>query len=266
MEFLAVLVSALLLNRSELVSLQKDAWLDWLLQRLRRLPMPDVTAPVLALILPTLLCHYLFAQVQGRWFGLFELLFLLLLLAYSTGRSQTASHNEYFRTIRNDDEQAAYNRAGEWIDNAAYDSFTELHVAVERDFLWQRVDRWFGMVFWFIAIGPAGALGYRLLQLLAAREKSLQETSELSRWLPARLCALSFAVVGNFDAVINRWSAHSAGDDSDFLWRQACAALGLTMQPQNHADVAQREDLLQSLLQRSLVLWISLIALVSILI
>jgi AmpE protein len=266
MEFLAVLFSAFMLQRPELAKVHKDDWLDWLLQRCKALPLPGVVAPVLALMLPSLLCHYLFAQVQGGWFGLLELGFLLLLLAYCVGRDQRNSHEEYFRTVRHDDEQAAYNRAGEWIDNASYESFNELHLAVERDFLWQRVDRWFGMVFWFIALGPIGALAYRLLQLLAEREESLAELSHLSRWLPSRLTAISFAIVGNFDAVVNRWSTHSAGSDDDFLWRQACAALGLSVQIERHDEVAQREGLLKSLLHRSLVLWVALIALVSILV
>jgi len=87
----------------------------------------------------------------------------------------------------------------------------------------------FGVVVWFsvvaaLGLGPVGALLFRLSALLnkswgdsvSAADTDLPHTSEalhqaavrawyLVDWLPARLTALSFAVVGNFEDAVDAW-------------------------------------------------------------
>jgi adenosylcobinamide-phosphate synthase len=87
----------------------------------------------------------------------------------------------------------------------------------------------FGVVVWFsvvaaLGLGPMGALLFRLSALLnkawgesvSAAETDLPHTSEALHqaavrawywvdWLPARLTALSFAVVGNFEDAVDAW-------------------------------------------------------------
>jgi adenosylcobinamide-phosphate synthase len=87
----------------------------------------------------------------------------------------------------------------------------------------------FGVVVWFsvlaaLGLGPMGALLFRLSALLSkswaepsvAAEDDINQTSEALQqvaarawywvdWLPARLTALSFAVVGNFEDSVDAW-------------------------------------------------------------
>ncbi len=87
----------------------------------------------------------------------------------------------------------------------------------------------FGVVVWFsvlaaIGLGPMGALLFRLSALLSkswaeqtsAADDDISQTSEalqqvaarawyLVDWVPARLTALSFAVVGNFEDAVDAW-------------------------------------------------------------
>jgi adenosylcobinamide-phosphate synthase len=78
----------------------------------------------------------------------------------------------------------------------------------------------FGVVFWFVLLpGPLGPILYRLAEYLARRWNRLpagalppDRFGELARrafawidWLPARLTALGFAIVGDFEGALYCW-------------------------------------------------------------
>ncbi len=89
--------------------------------------------------------------------------------------------------------------------------------------------RWFGVLFWFLVLGPVGALLYRLGTL--ASEDDVAElpldTSTGARallsvldWPVAQLMTLALALVGNFDTVVGAWKENGGASlrmDSDFL-------------------------------------------------
>ena len=144
--------------------------------------------------------------------------------------------------------------------------------------------RHFGVLFWFALIGPAGAVGYRLVQLLAAAPEqadvsadtraSLSRLRTLVDWVPARLMALSLALVADFEQVMQRWHAyrqlHAQGWfvlDNGFLGSVACAGVdaGLVAelnQPQGSASPLAALIASRLQLQRMLKLWLGVIALV----
>jgi len=65
----------------------------------------------------------------------------------------------------------------------------------------------FAVIFWYFVLGPGAALAYRLLALCGehSQQPELKARAEQLRhimdWLPVRMLALSFALVGNFLAV-----------------------------------------------------------------
>lgn len=75
--------------------------------------------------------------------------------------------------------------------------------------------RWFGVLFWFLLLGPVGALLYRLTVVAAEGEAATAlppDTREGARtlmawldWPVAQLMTLSVALVGNFDTVLGAW-------------------------------------------------------------
>lgn len=75
--------------------------------------------------------------------------------------------------------------------------------------------RWFGVLFWFLVLGPCGALLYRLTVLASEGDyarKLPAEAAEGARtllqlldWPVAQLLTLSLALVGNFDTVLSAW-------------------------------------------------------------
>lgn len=160
-----------------------------------------VLAPVALLVL---LLHVL----EPVAYGLLALPVHLLVLIYSLGRGDIKASLGPFRDAwRRGDDQAALHVAERDLDLAADDA-PSLLVRVQGHLLWQAYQSFFAVIFWYFLLGPGAALAYRLLALSAehSRQPALKERAEQLRhaldWLPVRVLALSFALVGNFVAVV----------------------------------------------------------------
>ncbi len=79
--------------------------------------------------------------------------------------------------------------------------------------------RQFAPIFWFTTFGPAGVLGYRLVQLMAdSRELHAFLPSGLIAaatrleaalaWIPAQLMCVALALASDFDAALRAWHEH----------------------------------------------------------
>lgn len=75
--------------------------------------------------------------------------------------------------------------------------------------------RWFGVLFWFLLLGAAGALAYRLSVMAAEDHRGMGLEDAAGRqartwlgwveWLPAQLMTAAMSLVGSFDAVVRAW-------------------------------------------------------------
>ena len=152
----------------------------------------------------------------------------------------------------------------------------------------------FGPIAWFIVLGPAGAVLYRATALLAekwGRHRDAefgdfgmfaQKTFYRLDWLPARLTAASFAVVGNFEDAIYCWrtqarawarGAHgiilAAGGGAVGVRLGDTLHLGGTLKYRPELGLGDEAhlDFMQSsvgLIWRALVLWMFLILVVTV--
>jgi adenosylcobinamide-phosphate synthase len=105
--------------------------------------------------------------------------------------------------------------------------------------------RVFGVLFWFVVLpGPSGAVMYRLSNFLAdawaARADTelgrfgdfAQRAFEVIEWVPVRLTALAFSVIGNFEDAQFCWRAQSmlwANKASGILLSSGAGALGVRL-------------------------------------
>lgn len=103
----------------------------------------------------------------------------------------------------------------------------------------------FAPLFWFVVLGPAGALLYRLAYGLAERwpgENQAGEADDFGRfaheafqaldWLPARLTAATFAIVGDFEDAAYCWRTQAAqwpDAASGILLSSGAGALGVKL-------------------------------------
>ncbi len=143
--------------------------------------------------------------------------------------------------------------------------------------------RWFGVLFWFLLLGPVGALLYRLSALAAEGEfarllphdnaggaRVLQTVLD---WPVAQLMTLSMALVGNFDVVFNAWrEAHGNQLQRESAFLGAAARASVKSELAEEAEEYAEEGMVQamrelpelrdamSLVWRILLLWLALLA------
>ncbi|WP_312519983.1 CobD/CbiB family protein [Massilia sp.] len=183
---------------------QKNGRMGWILM-------------MLALMVPTWLVHWVFMH--------YNLVFLAfawnVLIVYLTLGFRHYSH--YFTSIQfalnAGDEAHARTLLAEWarIDTVGMDSSEITRIAVEKSLITTHRNV-FGVFFWFLMpLGPAGAVMYRVSEYLARawnepdhmRNEAFGQFAERAfywiDWVPVRLTAVAFAVVGNFEDAIYAW-------------------------------------------------------------
>ena len=81
-------------------------------------------------------------------------------------------------------------------------------------------DAIFGALFWFVILGPVGAILYRLVNTLDAmwgykNDRFLSfgwaaaRLDDVLNWIPARLCAYSYALAGNYQLAMQCWKTQA---------------------------------------------------------
>ena len=146
------------------------------------------------------------------------------------------------------------------------------------------LQRWFGVLFWFLLLGPVGALLYRLSALACEGEFARSLPAEnlmgvrtlhsLLNWPVAQLMTLSMALVGNFDAVFNAWRTAQGNTlqlDVGFLGAAARASVKseLAEEAEEYAEEGMVQSMRElpelrdamSLVWRILLLWLAVLAL-----
>jgi adenosylcobinamide-phosphate synthase len=172
-------------------------------------------AMVGALVVPTMLVYWLCAKVP------LGALAWNIVIVYLTLGFRHYSH--YFTSIQlalnAGDEATARMLLAEWTrqDTSAMGVSEISRIAVEKALVTTH-RHVFGVFFWFLMpFGPAGAVLYRVAEYLARawNEPDHMKNEAFGRfaarafywidWIPARLTAIAFAVVGNFEDAIYAW-------------------------------------------------------------
>lgn len=157
--------------------------------------------------LPALLLAFVLYALQPVAYGLLALPVHLLVLIYSLGRGDITVGLGPFRDAwRREDTQAAVHVAERDMGVLA-DNGGSLLQRVQGHLLWEAYQSFFAVIFWYAALGPVAALVYRLVALVAEQSRHpaialrAQRLRHALDWMPVRLLAASFALVGNFVAV-----------------------------------------------------------------
>jgi adenosylcobinamide-phosphate synthase len=118
----------------------------------------------------------------------------------------------------------------------------------------------FAPLFWFALMGPAGAALYRLTQLLSefwsnpvpGRPGEADEFGWLAKqaftvldWLPVRLTAAAFAVVGDFENAVDCWRNQAArwpNGGSGILLASGAGALGVRLGMPVHGGIQEMDE------------------------
>lgn len=267
-----------------------------------------VIAAVLAIAPPVVLAA-LIAALLGRVHPLLGLAFNVFVL-YALMGFRRFSHaiSAIISALKSGDVGGARRALSAW-DGAPASELSSQDIArlsIERG-LADAYRQVFAVLFWFVVLpGPAGAVLYRAAALLAAEWKgalpgddltvltrSLQVFGRPARlllwlldWIPARLTALSFAVVGDFEDAAFCWRTQArawpqayGGEAIGVVLASGAGALGVQLggslpgydgQPDPRPEIgigdSVEAEILPSavgLVWRALVLWLLLVFLLS---
>jgi AmpE protein len=214
--------------------------------------------------------------LDGPVYGLVGLVFDIAVLVYAWGpRDLDVDVEAVIDAHDAPTRRAAIARLGLTGETAALDG----PALVEAVFT-NALQRWFGVLFWFLLLGPVGAILYRLtVQSATAAELPAQNrlgTLALKtalEWPVAQLMTLAMALVGNFDTAFSAW--RDAGGtrfrlDTGFLANAARASVRVELaeEAEEYAEegmVQAMRDLPElrdamSLVWRILLLWLAVLA------
>ncbi|MDL2284834.1 CobD/CbiB family protein [Oxalobacter sp. OttesenSCG-928-P03] len=172
---------------------------------------------VFGITLPILVLYWCCLYVNVFLAMLFNVAVLYLCMGFR-------DYSQYFSSIQIalivGDEAKARKLLAEWSgrDTSALETPEIIRLSIERALLTSH-QHVFGVFFWFMIpfLGPAGAVFYRLAAYLVRawtenRDARYEVFGRFAAriffwidWLPARLTAMCFAVVGNFEDAVYAW-------------------------------------------------------------
>lgn len=222
-------------------------WLRWLDGRFAEGSFWHGRWGVVVALLPPLLVVGLFqVALDAPLLGLAGLLFGIAVLFYTWGPRDLDVDVEAILDAQD---------AGTRRDAAARlwaqpgDASTEGGALVEAVFR-NALRRWFGVLFWFLLLGPVGAVLYRLTALSVEGDVAGRLPSEARKgartllavleWPVAQLMTLALALVGNFDSVLGAW--RDAGGGSMTLGNRFLGAVARASVRSELADEAADYD------------------------
>ena len=247
-------------------------------------------------VVPVALVTLIVYSVSRHLNGLLALAWNVAVLYLALGFRQFSHfYNDVLVALRANDQARAREVLGKWRGESAQalPAGEIARVAIELGLI--RSHRHvFGVMAWFVVLGPVGAIGYRLSALLNDRWGAAQDGEAglfglfaqrafmIVDWLPARLTALGFAMTGDFMGAVECWREQAAtwrSRSQGIILAAAAGALGVKLGGVLHEDsgIVYRQqlgdgdeadvDYMQAavgLIWRALVLWLFLILLATI--
>ena len=262
-----------------------DSYLDWALARFRNLRGGRAVALTLVLVLLPVLPVALVAWVfQDLLLGIVYVAFAALVLVFSLGpRDLKDEVDDYIEALDRGDRGGAERVAREIMEHDAAQRTGTAPDTLEDAIFVQTNNRIFGVAFWFMLLGPAGAWLFRVSDLMRRRAvfeyrgrahnssmvpdfvDALQAVHGVLAWAPARLLALGYALAGSFEQALDEWrrSVQAAGarffDTNDHLLAGVGrGALNVEIEPTEFIALPGigRVEACMRLITRALLIWL----------
>jgi len=249
---LVSIILALLLEQAKPIAVERvngwlAAWSDWLESRFNAGEhRHGVAAWMVGVALPSGLL--LAASLLAYWYSWpLALLLGVGTLYLTTGFRQFSHHFTDIHTALEDGEvEQARRLLARWTgrNTDRLGSGDVARLAIEEALLASH-RHVYAPLFWFTLLGPAGALGYRLARHFCyawqdeVRDVEAGAFGEFSQrafaaidWLPVRLTAVSFAIVGNFEDAVFCWRSQASRwpeESSGILLSAGAGAIGMRL-------------------------------------
>lgn len=246
-------------------------YIDWMRERYSG-PAWDHIGGLVLLLLPIWLATGLLQHWFNDWlFGLAGLLFSATVLVYCIGpRDLSVDVDNWCEVCESGDTDLRQRAAGHLLRNeAAPEDQAACARKLASAILVEANDRLFAVLFWFILLGPLGAVMYRSAAVLYQQRSEQGEFGNsiawlhaVLTWLPARLLALGYALSGHFDAAMQGWreahSGHPQGSEGSeqVLAVTGAGALGLEAEGDSENTIQSPVRAAMRLVWRTLTIWL----------
>jgi len=233
MTLLAIVLS-LFIERvwTTLAELRSFAWFERLVDRFAGKGSPRSSSGIFAVL--AVMALPLFAVVVAqvllaKIFAVLGLVFAVLVVLFCLGpRDLDADVHAFLNAWERGDEDKAQRYARRiYGETAETVGMRSLGRPVVEGILVAAHERWFGVIFWFVILGPLGAVWYRLACVLRdkcqrqAEEDAFKDAALLMHhilaWIPVRLTLLSYALTGSFGDTLEALRKEDYGWKSDWL-------------------------------------------------
>jgi len=218
MTFIVTLIALLIERFFDWSHLRKWNWYTNYQQAVMKRFAGTSSFVVLAITIVPLLIIVAILQsiLKTPLFGLIELLFQLFLFLYCLGpQNLWADSYSCINALVHGEPQAAAEKLKMSFGVTDSSSRQGLHGQLLNNIFIAANRRVFAIVFWFMVLGPIGAVLYRVITLSSAefpKQEAVPELVQSARsvesildWIPVRLFACVFALGGHFVKVISCW-------------------------------------------------------------
>jgi AmpE protein len=274
MTFLAIVFALLYLQvQGGSSPLAHDEWFRRLQVNVRGFGLSNALTFSFYIAIPVVLALLFFSALGPLFFGLIWIVAAVVVLLYAFGRQDVPALAERYRNYcLNGDFEAAYLFASSELGVTLGDEPNlgpeQVHEEIERVLLYAGYQRWFAVLFYFLLLGPVGALAYRLVHLssIGAEAQLVARVLFYADWVPARLLAAGFSLAGDFlrsrDALLEAVTDVQYPADSLLLavGRRAVGPPGVVPGEGLPESAAAEVAGLQALLSRSAIAWLAFIA------
>ena len=274
---LICILAGLILERAldTLQNLRNFKWFDqysqWMLDHLPGLSNQGTSSIVILLLPVMVLAGFFQHAIADVFLGFFSLLFGLFVFIYCLGPGDLNKEIDGFlEAWESGDEEKTHKCASAIIGKEAPNSPDQQIVEVMHAILHEPNDRFFSVIFWFVVLGPFGALLYRLTsytmkyssnKTLSAAAKRLQA---ILAWAPAHVIAMGYALTGNYEGASTSFREKVKQDDLTDCNYQTLLTAGLgALKDCTPGEETACIRSTRGLVLRTLVVWLAVIAMLT---
>lgn len=222
---------------------------------------------ILPLLLVVGLINYLLC---GILYGVLKIIFGVIVLLYCLGPSNLwLQVYSSINSLRKDDPKAAIDNINATFGLTPVDNAQDFHKGFTRVIFVEAYQRLFSVLFWFVVLGPVGAVLYRAVSLSAKSSPldvmhAAQKTQLVMDWVPVRVFTFIFALGGHFTKVFAVWkNSFKLGLNSNDKVLADCGVAALDVMQNGRLPeegVAEKEAL--ALLDRVFVMGLVILAVI----
>lgn len=239
---------------------------------------------VLVLAVPALPVYLVSRGLKGDdiFWDVAYLSFAVLIVFFCLGPRDLGSEVDEYCDAKDSGDDEAADRVLIEMSEAQRPRASDIEIVEDAIFV-QSINRIFGVIFWFVVLGPVGAWIFRVSDLLRRRvvfehlreEKSAEGMLDgieaiygILKWIPARLAMLGYGLSGSFDDAMNAWRGelNTTGmpidERNDLLVAKVgkAAMTGYLDEPANSSAAARNS---MRVVRRTVFIWVIVIALLT---